>query len=169
MGGSSAKQIGKSENLSDEQQKAFSELFAGFNPGGLASQIASPENAGNFFDQIVGDPSRKQFSEDILPQIQEQFAGATSGSGFNRALTRSASDFEGQLSAQKAGFQQDAQNQQLQALMSLLGLNAASPIIQQATPGFGAQLGAGIGKGVGQAIGGINPTDIFSFFKKPQQ
>jgi hypothetical protein len=150
MGGSAAKQIGQTNNLSPEQNQALRALFQGLDPLGAAQRISDPMQAGTFFEETVAIPQRQQFQQNVLPQITEQFAGATSGSGFNRALGQSLSDFEGQLAAQRAGYQKASEGQQLELLRSLLGVNAVSPIIQQPRQGFGGLLGGGLGQGLGQ-------------------
>lgn len=150
MGGSAAKQIGQTNNLSPEQNQALRDLFQGLDPLGAAQRISDPTQSAAFFEEMVANPQRQQFQQNILPQITEQFAGATSGSGFNRALGQSLSDFEGQLAAQRAGYQKAGEEQQLDLLRNLLGVNAVSPIIQQARPGFGGLIGGGLGQGLGQ-------------------
>lgn len=155
MGASQTRQVGEVQNLSPEQQQAFSSLFQGLDPRGLGEILGNPEEQNRFFDEAIQAPQLKQFQEDFLPQIQEQFAGATSGSGFNRAIGRALSDFESSLASQRAGFQRQSLQDQQALLQNLLGINATTPILEEGQPGLGATLGGGLGNVLGTFAGGV--------------
>jgi len=143
------------QQLTPEQQQVMSQLLQGLG-GPLASGLeglqgilsGSPEAL-----EAFQAPVRREFEEQTLPGIAEQFAGAGAlrSSGFGRAATGAGAQLEENLSAQKAGLQQNALSQ----LMQLLGLGTqpqAETVLRPGTPGI---LGSALGSGLGVASGGL--------------
>ncbi len=103
-------------------------------------------------------PAMRQYSQDIVPGISEQFAGMGAGglssSGFRNAQTQGGVDLAERLGALRAGLRQQGaqglQNIGQQGLQSY-SQNMATT---QGTPGFLASAAPAIGTAAGMAIGG---------------
>ena len=93
-------------------------------------------------------PAMRQFQEEVLPQLAEGFGGlgAQSSSGAQQTFARAGERLSENLSAQRAGLQQNALGQ----LMGFLG-QGLSPtqqnVIRPSTPGFLGAITPGIGQG----------------------
>ena len=59
-------------------------------------------NAGDWFDKAVGDPEMKRFKEEILPEVEEGWAGSLRGSGRYRDVEDTATQFSEGLAQQRA-------------------------------------------------------------------
>lgn len=133
--------------------------------------------------QAFEAPYKRQFSEEILPQIAQRFSGlgALNSSGFQQALARAGEGLSERLAAlhgglgmQAAGMmpgmsqmnQQNAQgllggatfpermqNQYQQQALGTQGFGYANIPAQQRQPGMGQSIMPGIGQGIGQGIG----------------
>lgn len=128
--------------------------------------------AADYWRQLLGgqgDPMReaplmRQFQEDIIPQLAEQFAGMGSGAlssgGFRTELGRSSTDLAERLGAIRAGLRESAASN-----LSGLGQQGLSPVdelIFRPRQGslfeqFAGSVGGGLGKGIGSllASGGL--------------
>lgn len=104
------------------------------------------------------DPQIRQYNQDIVPGISEQFAGMGSGglssSGFRNAQIQGATDLSERLGAIRAQLRQQGA-QGLQGI-GQQGLQQYSQdrMTQPGSEGFLSQLAPAVGSGVGFAMGG---------------
>ena len=156
---------------SDQYQQgmgALSQLLGGFNP----------QRTQEAFQQQVADPARQQFQEQTLPGIREQLigAGVGRGTGAERIQTQAGQQLESNLSGQLSGvlqqgeqmgaqqqlsslgiapgFASSPQQQQLQSIMSALGINSFENIQQQQQPSILSQAIGAAGTIGGAYLGG---------------
>jgi hypothetical protein len=134
--GSKAKQVGKAQLMSPQQQQALNSLL-GANLGGAQSAFGNLLQGydEDMFQKGVVDPSMRTYQQQILPSIQERFVDANAGSSsaLNQALTQSAGDLSNLLAGQRINLQQSMAGQQLGGLQQLLGLigqRSFDPIVQ---------------------------------------
>lgn len=95
---------------------AIPQIMAGFDP----------ERSREMFERTVGDPARRRFREESLPELLQMFASGDEKIGSPVAAqlaTRGLSDLEGQLAGAEGQY---FQNQQAAALQQLLGLSGAA-------------------------------------------
>lgn len=124
---------------------AFGSLFGGFN-----------EEA---FKRGVADPAMKNFTDNILPQIQERFIAGNQalGSGMRRGQLRGAENVQSEISKLMYQAQQDAENRKLQGLQTALGTkhfeNMYKPEQGGAAQGFVQGVAGGAGNNFGEKIG----------------
>jgi hypothetical protein len=110
------------------------------------------------FDSYAA-PQLRQYNEDIVPGLSEQFAGMGAGglssSGFRNAQIQGATDLSERLGQIRANLRQ-AGAQGLQHA-GQIGLNPYSQnmVTQPGSEGFLSQIGPAIGTGVGAYFGGI--------------
>lgn len=100
-------------------------------------------------------PAMRQFNEDIIPGLSEQFAGMGSGglssSSFRNAAVNEGTNLSERLAQMRANLKQ-------QAVQGLQGFNqqAMNPSIENmvrpAHGGFLGSLAGGVGQGIGQGI-----------------
>jgi hypothetical protein len=109
------------------------------------------------FDAFAA-PQMRQFNEQIVPDLAEQFAGMGSGnlssSGFRNAAVGAGADLGERLGAIRAQLRQ----QGAQGLQNI-GLSGLTPhaqyqTTQQGSPGFLSQVAPALGTAVGTAFGG---------------
>jgi len=158
----------KRENVSllrPEQEGLYNQLIGasqGKPQGGAFGQSY------NYYNNLLGDesqdyndftaPALRQYYQDIVPNISEQFAGMGSGglssSGFRNAQNQGAVDLSERLGAIRANLRQQGA-QGLQNLGSM-GLNNFSQnmVTKQGSPGFLSSVAPAIGGAIGTAIGG---------------
>jgi hypothetical protein len=150
--------------LTPEQQRAHGQLGAanaGPGAGGAFGDTADyyrnllSDNSADF--NAFAAPQMRQFNEDILPGISEQFAGMGAGglssSGFQNAAINAGTDLSERLGAIRAQLRQ----QGAQGLQSI-GQQYLNPVtenvMEQGQPGFGHGLASGLGGALpGAAIG----------------
>jgi len=143
-----------------QQQSAFSQLLASLQPAGQKSSDyysqlleGSPEAFQNF-----EAPYMRQFHEQTVPGLSEQFAGlgALSSSGFQQALGQAGAGLSENLAGLRSGLQMQAAGQSQSSLQNLLGMSTQGLVPKQL--GFLKQLllslGGGAGQGFGQLAGG---------------
>jgi hypothetical protein len=157
----------KRENVSTlrpEQEQAFQQLqnsIKGQGAGGAFGQSA------DYYRNLLGDdssdfnafaaPQIRQYNEDIVPGLSEQFAGMGAGglnsSGFRNAQTQGATDLAERLGAIRANLRQGA----AQGLQNLgqagLGNFSQNMVTQQGSPGLLGNLAPAIGSGIGSYFG----------------
>lgn len=114
-------------------------------------QPFDPASTTNFFEKSVRDPALRIFEQDIIPQIQESFAGMNAGqsSGLNRALARAGGNLTSDLSSQlnQLLFSTEQQNN----VNRLNALPLAQQFRQQPIDYFSNLIGAGgIQRGIEQ-------------------
>lgn len=150
---------GKQEQLFSQLQQALQGQGAGGAFGESADyyrRLLSGDEAGAF-----EAPLRREFQEDILPGIAEQFAGMGSGalssSGFQQASTRAGTDLAERLGSLRA-------NLRMQGAQGLSGLaqqglsTVDEMVFRPRTPGLGEQFATSIAGGVGQGLGQIGAS-----------
>jgi hypothetical protein len=138
--------------LTPEQQTMLSQIVTGLGPqyqqalsGFLQPQ--SQEESFAEFEKMYGEPAKQAFSQYITPAIQQQYgdANAASSSALNQTLAKSASDLSTSIGSQYGQFQQNKNNQMLQAL-GLVGpqlfQQTFSPLISQNQGWGGPAIGA---------------------------
>lgn len=115
--------------LSSRQQRRLDDLLSGIDKGDLDIGKRGTYKAGrNYLTELLSGspeameafeaPYMRQFEEEIIPMIAQRFSGLGEGaqqsSGFQHALTRSATDLQERLAALRGGMQMQALPQALQ-------------------------------------------------------
>ena len=168
IGGLLGGRSGKSKpvsNLRSEQEGLYNQLTsAGMGPGagGAFGQSA------DYYRDLLGNdsqdfndfaaPQLRQYNEEIVPGLSEQFAGMGSGglssSGFNLAQQQGGVDLAERLGQIRSNLRQSA----AQGLSNIgqLGLQPYSQMTttRQPTQGLLAAAAPGVGQGLGMAAGG---------------
>lgn len=158
----------KRENVSTlrpEQEDLYSQLVqSGMEPGAGGAFGTSADYYRNLLSDDSKDfdafaaPALRQYNQDIVPGLSEQFAGMGAGglssSGFRNAQTQGATDLSERLAQMRANLRQSG----AQGLMNIgqLGLQPYSQNMttQQGSPGFLSQIGPAIGTAAGAYLGG---------------
>lgn len=108
-------------------------------------------------------PAQRQFNEQIIPDLAEQFAGMGSGglssSGFRNSAISAGADLSERLAAMRAGLRENAASN-----LYNLGQSALQPHTQyqQTDPGSQGILG-GLASGIGGALPGMLSSGISNF------
>jgi len=101
-------------------------------------------------------PYKRQFQEEIMPGIAEQYAGAgaMSSSAFPLAAAQAGKGLTEQLASLRAGLQGQAAQGLMGGLQGLggLGLGTKAFGFQQKPSGFMNMFGGGLGQGIGEAL-----------------
>jgi hypothetical protein len=158
----------KRENVSTlrpEQEGLYNQLVnSGMGPGAGGAFGQASDYYRNLLSDDSADfnafsaPQLRQYNQDILPQISEQFAGMGSGglssSGFRNAQVQGATDLAERLGAIRANLRQ-AGAQGLQNI-GQLGLQNFSQnmVTEPGTEGLLSQIGPAIGTGLAAFGGG---------------
>lgn len=152
-------------SLRPEQEPLYQQLTnAGMNPGAGGAFGTSADYYRNLLSDNPEDmnafaaPEMRNFRENIIPDLSEQFArmgsGGLSSSGFRNAAVGAGTDLAERLGAIRANLRQSG----AQGLSNIgqMGLNPYSQnmVTQQGTPGFLSQIAPAIGSAAGSAIGG---------------
>ena len=143
--------------MNPEQQKLLDQLLSGVGgilPGGLGAigQMLSGEEA------PWEASAKRQFGEEIIPNIAERFSGMGEGaqqsSAFGQQLGAAGAGLAERLGAMRAGERQTG----LQSLFNLLGQGLGQrgfqTTIQPGTSGFMQGIAPFLGKGIGTFLGG---------------
>lgn len=150
---------GAQENLFSQYQSSLQAPGAGGAFGESADYYRNLLSGGGS-DQFEA-PLQRQFKEDILPGIAEQFAGLGAGglssSGFAQETGRASTDLAERLGAMRAALRQ----QGAEGLTNLAS-GGLTPVDQQvfrprqpsAFESFATGVAPGIGTGIGLAAGG---------------
>jgi hypothetical protein len=157
----------KRENVSTlrpEQEPLYNQAInAGLNKGAGGAFGTSADYYRNLLSDDSEDynafaaPALRQYNEEIVPGLSEQFAGMGSGglssSGFRNAQMQGATDLSERLGALRASLRQSG----AQGLQNIgqIGLNNYSQnmVTQPGTEGFLSQVGSAIGGGLGTLTG----------------
>ena len=109
----------KTQDLRTEEQKMLQDLInEGLSKGtGPFADIFGQFNKEEF-DKGVTEPALKNFQENVLPQLQEQFiaGNATAGSGMQRAQGKAATDLQSKLAELMYGAQQQQKQNKMGGL-----------------------------------------------------
>lgn len=103
-------------------------------------------------------PYMRQFNEQIVPGLANQFAGmgALSSSGFQQSLGQAGAGLSENLAALREGLRSQAAGQGMQGIHDLLGMNTQGLVPKGQS--FLKQLLLGLSGGVGQGAGSLmNP------------
>lgn len=151
------------EGLSDQLVNAGKGRGAGGAFGDVADYYRNnlSDNPADF--AAFAAPQLRQYNEDIIPGISEQFAGMGAGglssSGFRNAQVQGATDLSERLGAIRAGLRQ--QSAAGLANIGQLGLQSFQDNYQQpGTPGFLQSVAQGLGGGAAGPIGAGIGTGI---------
>lgn len=149
-------------NLSPEQQPLQNQLIQsalGQGAGGASGAAADYYrgllgNNNEDYESLAG-PQMRQFNEEIIPGLSEQFAGMGSGglssSGFRNAALSSGVDLAERLGAIRANLRQ-AGAQGLQNISQQALQPTVQNVMMQGQPGFGQALAGGVGSAIGGAL-----------------
>ncbi len=158
----------KHENVSTlrpEQEGLYNQAVnAGMGPGAGG---AFGESA-DYYRNLLGDnsadfnafaaPQLRQYNQDIVPGISEQFAGMGSGglssSGFRNAQVQGATDLSERLGAIRAGLRQQGAQGLQQIGQTGLGNYSQDRMTQPGSEGLLSQAAPLVGAGLGFAAGG---------------
>lgn len=151
-------------NLRPEQEGLYNQAVgAGLGPGaggafGDAADYYRGLLGNNSQDaQAFAAPAMRQYNEEIVPGLSEQFAGmgsgALSGSGFNLAQQQGNVDLSERLGALRANLRNSAASG-LQNIGQLGLGNFSQWQTQPGTQGFLGSLAPALGTGIGSALGG---------------
>jgi len=158
----------KRENVSllrPEQEPLYQQLVGAGLGRGAGGAFGT---AADYYRNLLSDtgedygaftaPMLRQYNQDIVPGISEQFAGMGAGglssSGFRNAQIQGATDLAERLGAIRAGLRQ----QGAQGLQNIGGLGLQSfsqnMVTQPGSQGFLSSVAPSIGSGIGSALGG---------------
>ncbi len=161
----------KRENVSTlrpEQEELYNQLInagSGQGAGGAFGQSADyyrnnlNDNPQDF--NAFSAPALRQYNEDVIPGLSEQFAGMGSGglssSGFRNAQVQGATDLSERLGALRAQLRQNS----AQGLQNIgqqgLGNFSQNMVTQPGSEGLLSSLSSGIGQTATSLIGSKNP------------
>jgi len=155
--------------LSKQQQPLLDQLIAALQGQGSGGAFG---DSADYFRNILNDnpelmqqfmaPEMRNFNQNIIPGLSEQFAGMGSGalssSGFRNSAVNAGADLSERLGAIRAGLKQGA----AQGLSGLgqqgLGNYTQDVMTQQGSQGLVGQIGQGVGNAIGQFGGSfLNP------------
>lgn len=184
----------KRENVSTlrpEQESLYNQLIGAGQGAGAGGAFGT---AADYYRNLLSDenadynafsaPMLRQYNQDIIPGISEQFAGMGAGglssSGFRNAQVQGATDLAERLGALRASLRQaGAQGLQNIGQTGLQNfsqnmitehatpgfLSTVAPLVGTALGAFAGPIGAAAGNAIGSAIGnsgGIQPGGISS-------
>lgn len=150
--------------LTKQQQPVLGQLTNAAQQSGAGGAFGG---AADYYRDLLSDdsqtfnamkaPEMRQFNEDIIPGISEQFAGAGSGglssSGFRNAAVNAGTDLSERLGAIRAQLRGQGAAGLAGIGQSALGQYSEN-IHQPATGGFLDAIAPAIGAGIGAATGG---------------
>lgn len=146
------------QKLQKQQLRAAQQQGAGGAYGDVADYYRSNLSNDPLDFQAFAAPQMRQFNEEIIPGLSEQFAGMGSGglssSGFRNAAVNAGTDLSERLGAIRASLRQ----QSAQGLFNV-GQSAMTPttenIMRPGTEGFLSQAAPAIGTAIGSFAGPI--------------
>jgi hypothetical protein len=175
---SKPEKIQRISKLRPEQESLFSQYLQAL--GGQGAGGAFGDVADYYRGLMSGEgseafeaPLMRQFQEDIMPGIAEQFAGLGAGGlssgGFAQETGRAATDLSERLAQLRAGLRSEG----VKGLQGLTGQafgQMDETLFRPREPGllekFAGEAFGGIGKGLGTAFGGPLSGLFSSFLKK---
>jgi len=157
--------------LSNQQKPGFGQLQSAISGPGAGGAFGQ---SSDYYRDLLSDdsqtanamfqPEMRQFNEQIIPGLSEQFAGMGSGglssSGFRNAAVSAGADLSERLGAIRAGLrQQGAAGLQNMGQFGL-GTQFQENIYRPATSGLIGGLAQGASQGLGQASGMIGMSAL---------
>lgn len=145
--------VKQKSTLSPLQQELEALLSEGLKTGeGPLGEIFGFNEQG--FQEGVEQPALKHFKESILPGILEKFAGQNNmGSGIRRATLKAGTDLQSNLAGLRYQAQQQALQNKLQGVNSLLGKQSIENIYKPGSEGLVQGAVKGFAQGAGNAAG----------------
>jgi len=127
------------------QQKMMSQAMKQISPEMMA-QLFGPIDDGKLrerFDKTTGDPARKQFSEQFVPELQELFAGMGIRGGDlpQYQLTSGAERLESDLAGQYEGVYGQQEDARRKSIMGMLGMDTTSNYPTSTSQNYGSAFG----------------------------
>ena len=149
--------------LNPQQKQLHSEFlnqYGGAQNAGLQQILSLLNNNPEAFSKFE-DPYKRQFQQETVPGLAEQFAGMGSGgsqnsSAFGQALSGAGADLSSNLAALRGQLQNQALGQ-LQGFQNQAYQPTFQTSYQGPTSGFLSGLFKGAGQGIGQTFGMSNP------------
>ncbi len=154
-------------NVSTPLNLETGQALEGILAGTTGAKPLGAEDVSTFFDRAIKDPTLKGFREDVLPGIDESFAGpGFFGAARSQERVRATEDVNQQLGAQRAALEFDVlrSNQQLQeaaAGRTLTAIPQGLAFGRQPTEQIRANLDI-----ASQQLGGLG--EVFGFGKAEQ-
>lgn len=151
-------------NYSPEQENAFQKIMSMlYGDQGLYNQASSSlmdllNPSSDAYNKFAA-PYMRQFQEEIIPQLAEQYAagahgGALTSSGFGQALGSAGAGLQEKLAALRAGLQQEGRQQAFGQSREAMGYQPFSYYQRPGSMGLVPSLfGAAVG-GLTQGLGG---------------
>ena len=149
-------------NQNPQQQQLWQQMMSGMNGGeGGYGDIA------NYYKQLMAgdpasekafsDPMMRQFNEDTVPGLAEQFAGMGSGggmgsSGFRNSAVNAGADLQERLASMRANLRQKGV-EGLSGMYDKMMQPTMTPVMRPATGGLVGGMAQGVGQGLGSAAG----------------
>jgi hypothetical protein len=92
----------------------------------------TPEQEAELFRTGISDPARRQFSQETVPLIREEFAGpGFFGSARAQETVRAGEDLASNLSQARSGLRQQTEDINRQGVSSLFGFGGAQQQLEQ--------------------------------------
>jgi hypothetical protein len=161
--------------MNSQQQQLLQQLLGGLT-GGNAGNGAMGQGMGFLQNLLSGDTSKfeaplmRQFSEQTVPQLAEQFAGMGSGgsqssSAFGQSLSSAGAGLAEQLAAMRGGLQMQGLNS-LQGFMGQgLGAKSFETMYRPESQGFIGAMAPGIGSALGMGLTGGMGSGLSALWK----
>lgn len=147
--------------IQKKQRQLVDKLLASLEGNGPYSDLYNPDD--KTFQKSFVEPAKSLFSNQIAPQIQQQYiaSGQQRGSGLDDQLLRAGVDLDQLLNQHMAQFQEGAMNRKQTAINSILGAGSGAPNMPTA------------GQDLMQSAAGYLSSPLFSdavsgIFKQPQ-
>ena len=127
------------------QQKMMNRVMKQLSPE-LIGQLFGPIDEGKLrdrFDRTTGDPARKQFTEQRIPEMQELFAGMGIRGGDlpQYQLASGAERLEEGLAGQFEGLYGQEEDNRRKSIMSLLGMDVTGNQPTMTSQNYGSAFG----------------------------
>lgn len=152
----------KTQDLRTDEQKMLQSLIEeGLTKGTGPFADIFGEFDENAFQEGVANPALKNFQENVLPQIQEQFiaGNAVQGSGLQRAQMKGATDLQSKLAELMYGAQQKQKENKLSGLGLINQATGKQSYVKEGSKGlvntFVEGISGAAGKGVGDATANL--------------
>ncbi len=143
--------------LTPEQQKLIALIEEGLTKGtgDLAGIFGDFDQES--FDEGVTQPALKNFQDNILPMLTEQFIGNNQvlGSSLQNAKLKAGNDLQSKLAQLMYQAKQGQQQNKLAGINNILGTKGFENVYKQGNQGAIPGLLQGFGQGAGQAAGSI--------------
>lgn len=154
------KGAGRQTQLEKKKGKLVDQLLASLNGNGPYKDLFNADDA--TFQKSFVEPAKSMFSNQIAPQIQQQYiaSGQQRGTGLDDQLLRAGVDLDQLLNSSMYQFQNDAKNRQSNVISNILGQSNGTQ------PGF--TTGQALAQGTAGYLSGDSFKDtVTDIFKAP--